>query len=115
MHLKNSASVNVGDPVTKGEQIGIEGTTGHSTGIHLHVEMQDLNRWNNVWHWSYVKSDYLDPTQYMGIDNIDETSWIYDGTPVPPTPTEKEKSAINILLMKKVEMNRRKNRNINIM
>ena len=115
MHLHNSASVNVGDPVTKGMQIGIEGTTGHSTGIHLHVEMQDLNRWNDTWHWSYVKSDYLDPTQYMGIDNIDETSWIYDGTPVPPTPTTKDKSSINILMMKKVEMNRLKSRDFNTM
>lgn len=114
MHLHNSASVNVGDSVTKGQQIGIEGTTGHSTGIHLHVEMQDLNRWNDTWHWSYVKSDYLDPTEYMGIDNIDETQWIYDGTPIPPTPT-KDKSSINILLMKKIEMNRQKKRDFNTM
>jgi len=86
MHLADVPIVAVGDSVQKGQQVGMEGTTGSSTGIHLHVEMQDLNRWNNVWHWSYVQSDYLNPCDYMGIDNIDDTWWIYDGTPVPPIP-----------------------------
>lgn len=85
MHL---ASFNVvqGQVVLLGQQLGIEGTTGSSTGVHLHVEMQDLSRFNWTWHWSYTKSDYLDPTIFMGIDNIEGTSWIYDGTPIPPTP-----------------------------
>lgn len=90
MHL---ASFNVvqGQAVLVGQQVGIEGTTGSSTGIHLHVEMQDISRFGWEWHWSYVKSDYLDPTIFMGIDNIDDTSWIYDGTPIPPTPIRPKK------------------------
>lgn len=88
MHLADVPIVNVGDRVQKGQEVGMEGTTGTSTGIHLHVEMQDLNRWNNVWHWSYNQSDYINPCIYMGIDNIDDTWWIYDGTPIePPTPS----------------------------
>lgn len=83
MHLANAPDVLQGDRVVKGQKVGDEGTTGSSTGIHLHVEMQNLNRWGNVWHWSYNKSDYLDPTQYMGIDNIVNTWWIYDGIPKP--------------------------------
>ncbi|MCQ2737292.1 MAG: M23 family metallopeptidase [archaeon] len=86
MHLAESVSLPVNASVDKGTFLANEGTTGQSTGIHLHVEMQDLNRWGNVWHTSYVKSDYLDPTVYMGIDNIEGTSWIYDGTPIPPEP-----------------------------
>lgn len=86
MHLASPPTLNVGDSILAGQYVADEGTTGQSTGIHLHVEMQDLNRWGGVWHWSYVKSDYLDPTVFMGIDNIDGTSWIYDGTPIPPTP-----------------------------
>lgn len=85
MHLANSPDVLQGDRVVKGQKVGDEGTTGSSTGIHLHVEMQDLNRWGNSWHWSYNKSDYLDPTEYMGIDNIENTWWIYDGVPIKPS------------------------------
>ena len=85
MHLANRPDVSQGDRVVKGQKVGDEGTTGSSTGIHLHVEMQDLNRWGNSWHWSYNKSDYLDPTAFMGIDNIEGTWWIYDGTPIEPT------------------------------
>ena len=84
MHLANTPDVSQGDRVLKGQKVGDEGTTGSSTGIHLHVEMQDLNRWGNSWHWSYNKSDYLDPTEYMGIDNIENTWWIYDGVPIEP-------------------------------
>lgn len=87
MHLAQPTSLNVGDSVVRGQYVADEGTTGTSTGIHLHVEMQDLNRWSGVWHWSYVQSDYLDPTVYMGIDNIEGTEWLYDGTPIPPTPS----------------------------
>lgn len=87
MHLAQPVTYSVGTSIQKGQYVADEGTTGQSTGIHLHVEMQDLNRWGGVWHWSYVQSDYLDPTVYMGIDNIEGTEWIYDGTPVPPTPT----------------------------
>lgn len=84
-HLANVPDVSQGDRVVKGQKVGDEGTTGSSTGIHLHVEMQDLNRWGNVWHWSYVQSDYLNPCEYMRIDNIDDTWWIYDGIPIEPT------------------------------
>ena len=85
MHLAQAPNVSQGDRVVKGQKVGDEGTTGSSTGIHLHVEMQDLNRWGNSWHWSYNKSDYLDPTEYMGIDNIENTWWIYDGVPIEPS------------------------------
>lgn len=85
MHLANAPDVSVGDIVVKGQKVGDEGSTGTSSGIHLHVEMQDLNRWGNSWHWSYNQSDYLNPCDYMGIDNIQNTWWIYDGTPIEPT------------------------------
>lgn len=88
MHLIAQPTKSTGDSVNAGEYIADEGTTGESTGIHLHVEMQDLNRWGGEWHWSYNKSDYLDPTEFMGIDNVKGTWWIYNGT-VPPTPKPK--------------------------
>lgn len=91
MHLAEPSTLNVGDTVIQGQYVAPEGDTGHSTGIHLHVEMQDLNRFNNTWHWSYTKSDYIDPTQFMGIDNISGTSWLYNGSPYVPTKRKKVK------------------------
>lgn len=90
MHLRDAPMVSQGSPVLVGQQVGVEGTTGQSTGIHLHVEMQDLNRWGGQWHSSYTKSDYLDPTVFMNIPNVEGTECYYDGTPVPPTPTPPE-------------------------
>lgn len=92
MHLASLPSFFQGQSISVGDFVANEGTTGQSTGIHLHVEMQDLNRWGNAWHSSYIQSDYLDPTQFMAIPNIEGTTVIYEGTPgpIPPTPTTKK-------------------------
>lgn len=91
MHLAQSVLYPVGTSVRAGQFVAMEGTTGQSTGIHLHVEMQDLNRWGGQWHWSYTKTDYLDPTAFMGIENVDNTQWIYDGTPYNPSIINKRR------------------------
>lgn len=86
LHLRDQVVPPINSRIQQLDPIGIEGSTGQSTGIHLHVEMQDVSRFNWEWHSSYTKSDYLDPTVFMGIDNVEGTHWIYDGT--PPTPIE---------------------------
>lgn len=101
MHLDQRPLLIRGQSISKGDYIGLEGTTGSSTGVHLHVEMQDISRFNNQWHWSYNKSDYLDPTEYMGIDNIEDTWWIYDGEPGPVPIVKKKKSFPWFLVAKK--------------
>lgn len=83
LHLASLPSFSVGDPIYIGQQVGIEGDTGQATGVHLHVEMQDISRFNWSWHASYTQSDYLDPTAFMGIDNVRLTQWIYTGQPEP--------------------------------
>ena len=55
-HL-NSIDVQVGDIVEEGQLIGIIGTTGRSTGAHLHLELMV----NNV---------QVDPLQWMDVVNI---------------------------------------------
>lgn len=82
MHLASKPTLPIGQVVQKNDFVGMEGSTGNSTGIHLHIEMQNIDLFNNEWHVSNNKSDYIDPTEYMGIDNIDNTWWIYDGTPI---------------------------------
>ncbi|WP_438315644.1 peptidoglycan DD-metalloendopeptidase family protein [Sporosarcina sp. FA9] len=44
-HLQ-SINVTVGQTVKQGERIGVKGSTGNSTGIHLHFEIH-TGRWNN--------------------------------------------------------------------
>jgi len=40
-HMKdNSVTVKIGDTVRKGQTLGIMGTTGRSTGVHLHIGIQ---------------------------------------------------------------------------
>lgn len=44
LHLKeNSRVVNVGDKVKQGQQVGLLGSTGYSTGEHLHLSLQVYN------------------------------------------------------------------------
>lgn len=39
LHLAYASDLKVGDVVRAGQQIGIMGTTGYSTGVHLHFEL----------------------------------------------------------------------------
>lgn len=73
-HMEDPTTYEVGDTVLQGQQVGIEGDTGHATGYHVHVEMWDSN------------GDHMNPADFMGIPNEVGGPYIYDGTPVPPTP-----------------------------
>lgn len=81
-HLASLPKFNIGDKINVGEYVGLEGTTGSSSGIHLHIEIEDMTNHLNTWVVSDEKSDYIDPTEFMGIDNIKDSWWIYTGTPI---------------------------------
>ena len=70
-HLAQRA-VEAGAQVDEGQILGIEGTTGRSTGIHLHFEVRDQ------------LGAQLDPCAYLGIPN--RTGYEWD----PPEPWEDE-------------------------
>ncbi|MGE7218085.1 murein hydrolase activator EnvC family protein [Priestia koreensis] len=50
--------VSVGQSVSKGQQIGYMGSTGHSTGPHLHFELHEGP-------WNMSKSNAVDPRRYI--------------------------------------------------
>lgn len=92
----------------------MNGTTGNSTGIHTHVEMQNYvqngNTWiNNPSDASLWGSVYLPATNYMGFPNTLGISVYYDGEPKPPTPSsEVKKSKFKWVLYAKKLRNKRR-------
>ena len=57
-HLANRA-VSENDEVKKGDFLGIMGTTGHSTGVHLHFEIHENGYWNSS------RSNSVNPRLYV--------------------------------------------------
>ena len=84
-HMKEPSPLNVGASVSIGTYVGIEGTTGHSTGNHVHVESQDMTG-KDHWTFGLGIEDLLNPTLYMSFPNEAGTRLYYTGIPVPPTP-----------------------------
>ena len=72
-HLESRA-VEAGQRVSAGQILGIEGTTGRSTGIHLHFEVRD---WN---------AQQIDPCAYLGIPNVVGFEWDPDSEKDEPEP-----------------------------
>lgn len=55
-HMNSAPIVNVGDSVKKGQVIGYVGTTGESSGYHLHIE---------VWKGGYSTAYRTNPANYI--------------------------------------------------
>lgn len=66
-HMKpGSFKVKVGEKVTAGQQIGIMGTSGYSTGVHLHFEI-----WKGRTHgWSADGKGFADPLKFIEAMNL---------------------------------------------
>ncbi len=54
-HLKNPSTLKKGDKVSKGQVIGYMGSTGNSTGAHLHFGIKENGKW-------------IDPEPYLDAD-----------------------------------------------
>ena len=51
MHFQSAASVGAGQSVSRGQVIGYVGTTGASTGCHLHFETRENGSAVNARSW----------------------------------------------------------------
>lgn len=77
-HL-SAISVQAGQFVLAGQKIGVAGTTGFSTGIHLHLTLQHIGHGFQ----NYVVDDVVDPESFFRLDggpDFDEAWFITDVT-----------------------------------
>jgi hypothetical protein len=89
-HLSSTA-VDPGQFVLAGQKVGVAGTTGFSTGIHLHVTLQHIGHGLK----NYVIDDVVDPEPFIQLDGGPdfEEAWfvqdvtIPDGTQMQPDET----------------------------
>ncbi len=63
---QSSVNVDVGDTVAPGDQIGSVGSTGNSTGPHLHFEVR--NNGSSIEPIAYLKTLGIDPAKYQKAD-----------------------------------------------
>ncbi len=73
----DSVAVSLGEFIRCGQPLGMVGSSGHSTGPHLHFEVREPD-------WSVVEP-------FAGRCGADQTSWVdqgeYDGTPAATCPS----------------------------
>lgn len=63
-----SCRVNIGDQVVAGQVLGVQGSTGKSTGKHLHYEVRSCSS------PSYGYSFHIDPMRYL--ERLCKEAWI---------------------------------------
>lgn len=100
----DSVAVTQGQAIRNGELVGVEGSTGHSTGIHLHLEMQNI--FNRDWIFSGDYQDYINPAEFMDIPNQTGISAVYYG--VKPKPVDLKRNKFPWVLYARKLRNRRK-------
>ena len=65
-HMASKPLVKVGDRVTARQKLGTMGSTGNSTGPHLHIEVEKGTEWN-------YNKNLLKPSNYIDFGNYKES------------------------------------------
>jgi hypothetical protein len=73
-HL-SKIKVHVGQKVKAGQLIGLCGSTGHSTGPHVHFEIHKGRKWNRINPWPYLKN-----VGYVGSSSASSSSYSVGST-----------------------------------
>lgn len=98
----------VGTTIQQGQMIGYEGNPSGTASTGLHVHMEKENQPDGIFKFGYNNS--IDPLAGTGIANVvystSGDTYIYDGTPVPPTPTEEKKKFPWVLYARKLRERR---------
>ena len=76
--MLSATTKHVGDLVTTNSIVGIMGSSGNSTGIHLHLEYASSSTWSC--------NTFDNPAIALNIPNVDNTIVLYGGSPTP-TPS----------------------------
>jgi murein DD-endopeptidase MepM/ murein hydrolase activator NlpD len=87
--VTGSRTVSLGDVVKQGQKLGVMGSTGESTGLHLHFEMYEGR-------WTADHINAIDPLPLLGVDGVADT-----GNPNshPKSPDQVYKEKIVSMLM----------------
>ena len=86
-HMKSPSSLKVGDQVSHESELGQMGSSGNSTGAHLHLDIHDVQKKTEIYYKQIKSSSVYKPTDPIGPNNygipesttfIDEVklSWI---------------------------------------
>lgn len=77
LHLNSiNSNINIGTIVEKGQVLGYMGSTGNSTGVHLHIDV-NTGGYTNA---TGIRSDYgslINPVDLFS-DDIRFTDYVYD-------------------------------------
>ena len=72
IHMNEKSSLKVGAKIKRGDKVGIMGTTGRSTGNHLHFDVWKCPK-NYSFNWNDRKKYAVNPTDYVFLFDDQET------------------------------------------